>query len=118
MYDVGSLEVSGHVLLLVYNGCVSFKYDKILTRTIGASSQRHHTKKNMNACEDSLELVTKAHVLAAIMTKLGMNELTDSFPIGNTPQTLRSTFLASVAGKIVSSFVDVSFTKSYNKIMY
>ena len=45
------------------------------------------------------------------MTKLGMKELTDSFPIEDTPQTPRSKFLESVAGKIVSSFVDLSFTK-------
>ena len=52
---------------------------------------------NVNACEDFLELVVTAHVLAAFMTILGMKCLSDDptsvlFPEGGTTEEILLVF--------------------------
>ena len=79
-------------------------------------------KKDMNACEDFFELITKAHILAAAMQKLGMSKITDPLPSELFPsrrelsQKERFTVLESVVRSLVSDFVDISFSKAQKKV--
>ena len=77
-------------------------------------------KKDMNACEDFLELITNAHILAAAMQKFNMNSLTDPlksseiFP-SEVSQNERLMVLDSAVQSIISEFVDIGFSKSPRK---
>ena len=79
-------------------------------------------KKDMNACEDFLELITNAHILAATMQKFDMKSLTDplSSELFQTNQELsqkeRLTMLDSAVRTIISDFVDISFPKKRKKV--
>ena len=73
-------------------------------------------KKDMNACEEFFELVTKAHILAAVLTTLEMKDLTDPIPSSlNSTQEDGAAILETIAGKVISEFVDLSYTKSGKK---
>ena len=69
--------------------------------------------KNVNACEDFLELVVTAHVLAAFMTILGMESPSDDptsvlFPEGGTTEAILAGLL-SVAQVVVNDHTDFSY---------
>ena len=70
-------------------------------------------KKDMNACEDFFELVTNAHILAAAMKALKMENLTDPLPSeilpSGLPQKEQSVCLNSALQSIIAQFVDISF---------
>ena len=68
---------------------------------------------NVNACEDFLELVVTAHVLAAFMTILGMKCLSDDptsvlFPEGGTTEEI-FTGLLSVAQVVINDHTDFKY---------